>query len=201
LSGAFGGADTWKEVPLGDISKITYGYTESAKQQEVGPKFLRITDIQNGTVDWDQVPYCTISREDEKKQKLEPGDIVFARTGATTGKSYLLNNPPRSVCASYLIRLRPVTEEIIPEYLYLYFQSGRYWLSVKAGMSGTAQGGFNSTKLGSMSVLVPALGEQERIIAKVNELIALCDELELSSLERNVLMRQLSVAMIADLAA
>lgn len=201
LSGVFGGADTWREVQLGEISRITYGYTESAKQQEVGPKFLRITDIQNGMVDWDQVPYCLISTEDEKKQKLESGDIVFARTGATTGKSHLLVDPPRSVCASYLIRLRPSRDKILPEYLYLYFQSGRYWLSVKEGMSGTAQGGFNSTKLGNMSVLVPALDEQQRIIAKVSGLIALCDELDNSLLERNALALKIARAIVANVAA
>lgn len=201
LSGAFGGADTWRDMPLGDISKISYGYTESANRQEVGPKFLRITDIQNGVVDWDQVPFCVISKEDEKKQKLESGDIVFARTGATTGKSHLLVDPPRSVCASYLIRLRPEREEILPEYLSLYFQSGRYWLSVRAGMSGTAQGGFNSTKLGNMSVLVPALDEQRRIIAKVSELVTLCDELDKSLLERNVLALKMAGAFVANLAA
>lgn len=201
LSGAFGGANTWRDMPLGDISKISYGYTESANRQEVGPKFLRITDIQNGVVDWDQVPFCVISKEDEKKQKLESGDIVFARTGATTGKSHLLVDPPRSVCASYLIRLRPEREEILPEYLSLYFQSGRYWLSVRAGMSGTAQGGFNSTKLGNMSVLVPALDEQRRIIAKVSELVTLCDELDKSLLERNVLALKMAGAFVANLAA
>lgn len=201
LSGAFGGADTWRDMSLGDISKISYGYTESANRQEVGPKFLRITDIQNGVVDWDQVPFCVISKEDEKKQKLESGDIVFARTGATTGKSHLLVDPPRSVCASYLIRLRPDREEILPEYLSLYFQSGRYWLSVRAGMSGTAQGGFNSTKLGSMSVLVPALDEQEQIIAKVQELTELCNELERSLLERNVLSLKIARAIAANIAA
>ena len=201
LSGVFGGADTWREVPLGEISRINYGYTESANQKQVGPKFLRITDIQNGMVNWDEVPFCVISAEDEKKQKLESGDIVFARTGATTGKSHLLIDPPRSVCASYLIRLRPSKEKILPEYLYLYFQSGRYWLSVKAGMSGTAQGGFNSTKLGNMSVLVPALDEQQRIIAKVSELKALCDELDKSLLERNVLALKMAGAFVANLAA
>lgn len=60
----------WKETTLGDISQdINYGYTASAKQERVGPKFLRITDIANGRLKWDAVPFCEISDNDRKKYK------------------------------------------------------------------------------------------------------------------------------------
>ena len=58
----------WEYTTLGDISvDISYGYTESASLKEVGPKFLRITDIQDDFVDWNQVPYCPISDKNHKK--------------------------------------------------------------------------------------------------------------------------------------
>jgi type I restriction enzyme, S subunit len=112
--GVFSDEEIFEVVELKDIAQINYGYTESAKRTEVGPKFLRITDIQVGKVDWETVPYCPISSADEEKYLLKDGDLVFARTGATTGKSFLLHNPPRSVCASYLIRVRPDTKKILP---------------------------------------------------------------------------------------
>ena len=68
--------------------KTQYGYTDSAKFEPVGPKFLRITDIQNGNVNWETVPYT--SCPEKQKYLLQPGDILFARTGATTGKSFLI---------------------------------------------------------------------------------------------------------------
>jgi len=74
-------------------------------------------------------------------------------------------------------------------------------MSVRAGMSGTAQGGFNSTKLGSMSVLVPALDEQKRIIARVHELTELCDELERSLSNREELMKKIARAITVEVAA
>lgn len=50
----------WEQVNLTDVcSDVSYGYTESATNQPVGPKFLRITDIQGGSFDWDTVPFCT----------------------------------------------------------------------------------------------------------------------------------------------
>ena len=164
------GGDDWTETTLGEISEISYGYTESASETEVGPKFLRITDIQNGNVDWSVVPYCPIEKKQFEKQRLQNGDIVFARTGATTGKSFLILNPPPSVCASYLIRLRPNETAVIPYFLNLNFQTDDYWMNIKSGMSGSAQGGFNASKLSSLSVSLPPIEEQKRIVGIVSSM-------------------------------
>ncbi len=96
----------WRKLQLGDIAVISYGYTAKASVENIGLKFLRITDIQNDMVNWSSVPYCQITEDDFQKYKLIDQDIVFARTGATTGKSYLVCDPPEAVAASYLIRLR-----------------------------------------------------------------------------------------------
>jgi len=64
---------------------VSYGYTASAKEDKVGPKFLRITDIVPQIIGWNSVPYCEIELEEKKKNRLKIGDIVIARTGANTG--------------------------------------------------------------------------------------------------------------------
>ena len=86
-------------VTVGDISlSIDYGYTASSTSQDTGVRFLRITDIQNNKVDWDDVPFCRIDKSIIEKFSLVDGDIVFARTGATVGKSYLIKGKiPTSV--------------------------------------------------------------------------------------------------------
>jgi|LakMenEpi03Aug12_release.lakeMendotaPanAssembly.Ray.scaffolds.fasta_scaffold124165_1 type I restriction enzyme S subunit len=197
IRGMFGGDQSFHEVKLKEIAVINYGYTESANHAEVGPKFLRITDIQFGKVDWSTVPYCPISNADEEKYSLRDGDLVFARTGATTGKSFLLSDPPRSVCASYLIRVRPDSRKVLPEYLYLYFQSGRYWLDVKGGMSGTAQGGFNSTKLGALSVRIPDLQSQQIIVDKARELLQISEDLQLVLSQREEIAEKFALSIMA----
>ena len=116
----------WVEKRLGDLSRINYGYTESASAEKVGPHFLRITDIQDNFVDWATVPYCPIDAGDLPKYKLADGDIVFARTGATTGKSYLVTNPPDAVFASYLIRVQLQEKELLPQFVNLFFQTHSY---------------------------------------------------------------------------
>jgi type I restriction enzyme S subunit len=162
----------WQKKSLSQVSAINYGYTESATAEPVGPRFLRITDIQDYNVDWQSVPYCPIAPADLPKYRLASGDIVFARTGATTGKSFLVNDPPNAVFASYLIRLRLTDQSLLPEFVALFFQTNDYWQSIRDGSSGSTQGGFNATKLGALTIPVPPLLEQQRIVGILDEAFA-----------------------------
>ena len=199
----------WEIKTLGEVSKINYGYTEKASFDEVGPKFLRITDIQENGVDWETVPYCKCSDKDLPKYKLETGDIVFARTGATTGKSYLINNPPNSVFASYLIRLRMNSiNEFIPEFISYFFQTKTYWDKINAGISGSAQGGFNATKLGELEFHFPkSKTEQQTIVRQLDALRAETQKLEavyqkkiadLDELKKSILQKAFSGGLNLD---
>lgn len=157
----------WKDTQIGQIADVSYGYTEKATFEPVGPKFLRITDIQEGEVDWEQVPNCPISAKDYRRQKLENGDIVFARTGATTGKSFLVKDPPAAVAASYLIRLRITHDDVSPDFVQLFFQTPQYWQAVGEGTSGSAQGGFNASKLAEMRFPIPPIGQQRAAVDRM----------------------------------
>ena len=155
---------------LGEYSKISYGYTAKSSIAHKGPKYLRITDIQNKSVNWQEVPNCEISREEKSKFALEIGDIVFARTGATTGKSFLIEEEVDAVFASYLIRVKPNSDILLPEFLYYFFQSSYYWDEIVGGISGSAQGGFNASKLQAMTVRIPAKKEfQEEIVKRIRD--------------------------------
>lgn len=129
-------ASDWKVAPLESICEPPqYGYTASA-QEEGDVRFLRITDITNSGVNWPSVPFCECPPELLGKYRLACGDIVFARIGATTGKSYLIKNPPPSVFASYLIRVR-ARSEIDPGFLSYFFRSHAYWRQVNAQKNAT----------------------------------------------------------------
>lgn len=112
--------DSWEWAQINDISSsILYGVSESAKPQGEY-KLLRITDIQDNNVNWDNVPYTDFDNTKASQYILKNGDIVFARTGATVGKSYLVESlPSNSIYASYLIRIR-TNEEILSEYLKIF---------------------------------------------------------------------------------
>lgn len=151
---------------LDEISEsISYGVTASASWTPNGSKFLRITDIQDGLVDWENVPWCDCSEKEALKGKLVRGDIVFARTGATTGKSYLISDcPDQAVFASYLIRLR-LKKKADPKFVSHFFQTQNYWNQITKSTRGVAQPGVNATTLKQLQIPLPPLAEQKRIAA------------------------------------
>jgi type I restriction enzyme S subunit len=177
MSSGNGHAQTaWKTVRLGEIcERIDYGFTASADYSVKEPRFLRITDIQNGNVNWDAVPGCRISASEIAQNRLRDGDIVFARTGATTGKSFLLENPPNAVFASYLIRLR-ARREVDPHYMALYFQTHDYWTQIRAGARGGAQPNFNASMLACLRIPICPLDAQRRIAARLREQLSILVE-------------------------
>ncbi len=186
----------WRWVKLGEVcERIEYGYTASADLDIVEPHFLRITDIQNGHVVWDKVPGCKISPEEEEKYLLFDGDIVFARTGATTGKSYLIRRPPRSVFASYLIRLRPKTH-ICADFMYEFFQSSTYWQQIYTNIRGAGQPNVNASLLSKMVIPLPPLSEQKRIAAILKERMAAVERLRKALEEQLEAINKLPAAIL-----
>ena len=157
-------APDWKIAPLDDVCEPPqYGYTASAEEKgEV--RFLRIADITDSGVKWPTVPYCDCPPELLDKYRLASGDIVFARIGATTGKSYLITNPPPSVFPSYLIRVR-ANREIDPAFLSQFFRSDAYWRQVDAQKNANLKKGVSGSLLKTLVVPVPPLPEQRKIAA------------------------------------
>ena len=149
--------------------KPQYGFTESATAQPIGPHFLRITDIDEGRVDWAAVPFCRCSEDEIPRYRLQHNDILFARIGATTGKSFLVKHPPDSVFASYLIRLR-TSESVSPDFLFYFFNSGFYWSQVNANKFASLKGGINGAILSELRVIMPPLPEQKKIAAVLSKI-------------------------------
>ncbi len=191
--------ENWSVDSLSNLStSIDYGHTASATLENTETKFLRITDIQDGFVNWEKVPFCECSERERKRYKLADGDIVFARTGATTGKSYLINNcPPKSVFASYLIRVRP-NDRINPEYLFQYFQTSNYWKQISSHSTGTAQAGVNASKLASLQIPLPPLPEQKRIAEVLDKADALRRKRRLALQKLDTLLQSVFLEMFGE---
>ncbi len=156
----------WSWERLKKISKkIQYGFSKESSSNNIGPKLLRITDIQNGKVNWDTVPFCECTEKEKEQYMLEGGDIVFVRTGATTGKSFLIKNPPFSLFASYLIRVQCNRGLVKPEFLYGFFQSPMYWNYINRDARGGTLAGFNATMLSDILIPIPPTLDEQVIIA------------------------------------
>ena len=163
--------ESWEWVRLADVSEnIHYGYTASANA--IGDcKLLRITDIQNNSVQWESVPYCNVKEKDYFTYGLNNRDIMIARTGGTIGKTYIVENlNDRAVFASYLIRVIPVNK-VDEIYLKKFMESPLYWIQLKAGSMGTGQPNVNGTTLSKVVLPLPPLEEQKRIVERIEELL------------------------------
>jgi len=163
--------ERWKQIKLREIcTDISYGYTASANDAPVGPKFLRITDITNGIINWEKVPYCKINNKDYLKYKLEVGDIVIARTGATTGYNAIIKQEVEAVFASYLIRYK-VNEKIAePFYVGYVIQSNKFQDYVDSIAGGSAQPGANAQQFADFEFLLSPTNEQQIITSILTSL-------------------------------
>lgn len=163
--------ENWEKATLRSVSAdISYGYTASASEKPVGPKFLRITDIQNDFVNWGTVPYCQISESNRKKYQLDVGDICVARTGATTGTTYTVKENVEAVFASYLIRYKIDKKVADPFYVGHLLRSEDWNDHVRSIIGGSAQPGANAKQFASFEFLLPSLGSQHTIAKILSDL-------------------------------
>lgn len=163
---------TWNDCALGEFASSQYGYTEKSSYERIGPKFLRITDIQDEQVIWKDVPYCKIDDTLKEKYSLKVGDIVVARIGATTGKSYMVIDQVDAVYASYLIRVTIQKKESLKsKYLYYFLQCPAYWQQITELSSGIAQPGVNGNKLKTLKLPIPDCKEQDEIVRLLDLLL------------------------------
>ena len=138
---------------------------------------VRISDIQNNKVLWDTVPFCDISETDMASYELKPRDILFARTGGTVGKSFLVSEVPvAAVYAGYLIRTQ-YSVELNPRYMKYYMESPLYWAQLQSGTTATAQPNCNGVTLSQMFIPVPPRQEQDRIVEKLDGILPLLQHL------------------------
>lgn len=145
----------WEVKRLDEFYKNSqYGYTQSSSLEKIGPKFLRITDIQGGNVQWENVPYCISSDKDFEKYRIVKGDLFVARTGNSTGENVYILNAPKAVFASYLIRFQ--FDELFKSfYVAKNFRSKRFFDYVEGAKVGSAQPGISASTLGEFLLVIP----------------------------------------------
>ena len=181
----------WEWERWGNISQsIQYGYNAPALEHGA-IKMVRISDIQENCVLWDNVPYCQIEENDIDTYLLKVNDILFARTGGTVGKSFLVEEvPERAIYAGYLIRTR-YSSLLNPRYMKSFMESQLYWEQLKNGTIATAQPNCNGKTLAKMLLPIPPSKEQERIVEKLTQLSSFLDNYGLCQDRLNLLNKEI----------
>lgn len=150
-------------------SNIQYGLTQSASTTQIGPHFLRITDIQAGRVDWNRVPFCRVTSSEHERYRIVSGDILVARTGASTGENIYVIDPPDAVFASYLVRLQ-FADPSIASLVGVFMRTAIYFEYIKGTLGGSAQPNANAQVLASASLVFPTKEVAERFSEAVRPL-------------------------------
>ena len=157
----------WEVKKLGEIAleKMSYGSGASAVPYNQKIRYIRITDIDElGCLKKDIVSpnIC------EDKYLLSDGDILFARSGATVGKTFLFKSTYGScIYAGYLIRLRPNTQIVIPEYIYHYTKTHYYRSFIESNQRVVAQPNINAQQYSSLKLPLPPLPLQQQFAARI----------------------------------
>jgi len=178
-------------------SPLQYGSVSSASEDRQDlPRYVRITDIlEEGGLS--TRTRASVELRGNEAFILCPGDILFARTGATVGKTYLHTRHERPhVFAGYLIRARIDTRKALPEFVHIYTHSRRYeaWLA-RTARSG-AQPNISAAEYLTLPVTLPTIGAQKEIVRCWQALEAYQDNLRLSAAEKGRFKRALMTEIL-----
>ena len=154
-------------IPLSKLSnnKLSYGSGASAIPYNGEIRYIRITDIKDdGKLNAEAVSPSIM----EDKYILNEGDILFARSGATVGKTYLYKESDgKAIYAGYLIRFIPNKEHVLPTYIYYYTKTDYYKAFISKSAQAVAQPNINAQQYGSLMVPVPPLPLQRQFASKI----------------------------------
>lgn len=157
----------WETSTIDTISteKLSYGSGASAVEYDGQTRYIRITDINDlGDLNED----VKSPSEIDDKYLLKEGDILFARSGATVGKTYCHNEKNgRCIYAGYLIKMRPNTSKVLPKYIFYYTKSEYYKAFIRNAQNAVAQPNINAKQYGALIIPIPPLPLQQAFAEKV----------------------------------
>ena len=152
-----------KDLSIG--CKGYYGIGASAvDKREDLYTYLRITDINDdGTLNMNDLK--SVDDPDADKYLLSPNDIVFARTGASTGRNYFYDGTDGTfVYAGFLIKFSIDPQKVNPIYIKYYCQSKQYRDWIASFSTGSTRGNINAQTLGNMEIPLPSRGQQDFVV-------------------------------------
>ncbi|MFE2326517.1 restriction endonuclease subunit S [Streptomyces sp. NPDC059385] len=156
----------WTPGVLSDICSTQYGYTATSTAAPVGPRFLRVKDInKNNWIAWPEVPYCEIDDRGLDKYRLSVGDLLVARM-ADPGKSAIVEEETDAVFASYLVRLK--TASLAHSYfVWGFLKSDAYRKYSESARSGSVQANMNAKVIVGAQLLIPPTELMETYLGAV----------------------------------
>ena len=155
--------EEWEKQKLSNILEFEYGMNAAGKEFDGENKYIRITDIEESSRKFLQTKLVSPEGKVTEKYRVKFGDILFARTGASTGKTYkYIDNDGKIYFAGFLIRGR-VDKKTSVDFIFYLTLNYKYksWINVMSMRSG--QPGINAKEYGSYEFRIPKIEEQQKI--------------------------------------
>jgi type I restriction enzyme S subunit len=176
---------SWRWVSLGEIAfGFRYGTSMKCGYEPEGEPVLRIPNIDNGRINVEDLKFGPLPAREAADLRLELGDILMVRSNGSlnlVGRPALVESNAVGFCyAGYLVRVRTARDLLDSRYLVLALSTEHVREQIEIPIR-TAVGlkNVNATELSGLMLPLASLAEQRRIVAKVDELMALCDRLEM----------------------
>lgn len=193
----------WPTVSMKEVCDlITDGEHATPQRVSSGVPLATAKNVRDGFLDMAQTDYVAPETAVKCWRRCKPkhGDILMVCVGATTGRVCLVTNPPDMVLVRSVALLRPNMTRIEGRFLDLFLRSPSGQTQIWGGVRQNAQPCLYLGKMSEFTIPLPPLAEQKRIVAKVNELMALCDRLEAEQQKREEKHKALSRASLARFA-
>ena len=173
----------WKWVKLGDLCiKLGAGSTPLGGRrvyQKAGVKFLRSQNVWDDGLRLDDVAFISPTvHQDMESTCVEPGDVLLNITGASIGRSALVPDDFDEANVSQHVSIIRLADKALRHFIHLCVTAPDFQSRIMQVQVGVSREGLSMARLKEFVVALPPLGEQRRIVSKVDELLALCDELE-----------------------
>ena len=197
-----GKADEWQTVAMKDVCiQITDGEHATPQRTARGVPLATAKNVRDGFLDLSNTDFVEQTTAEKCWRRCKPRnqDILMVCVGATTGRVCLVKNPPDIVLVRSVALIRPKVERIAPTYLNLFLRSpsgqSQIWRNVKQ----SAQPCLYLGKIAEFEIILPTVDEQRRIVAKVDELMKLVDQLESQLTASRSTAEKLTAAIVAEL--
>lgn len=159
------------------ISPLMYGTNEAAELEDKNlPRYIRITDF-NGDGILRKDTFKSLPFDKAEGYYLKEGDVLFARSGATVGKSFIFNNYKDRACfAGYLIKASPNLHKLLPDFLYYYTQSSAYDIWCSSIFTQATIQNISATKYAYLPIPLPSITIQQCIVSYLDKTCAAIDK-------------------------
>lgn len=194
-------AQKWERKKLREIctGDGQYGTSELATSENIGLPILRMGNLSEGKITWNNLKYIQLPNSDEEKYKLQKGDIIFNRTNSAelVGKTAVFDDSRDAVFASYLIRFKVIETIANPNYVSVYINSSHGRRFIEANMArAIGQVNISASTMHKMPIPLPALNQQEKISQTLSNKMQSIDKLRCSLESQLEAINQLPAAIM-----